>query len=146
MKTDQLQPPPALTHERDRGEVMLMTTIVIAFLMLSAWALVSASQQWGARRDVQATAAAAARAAAQVGPSEIRGGVVAIDQFAAQSRAASVFAASGHSGAIAVDGLTVTATATAPITYAFPAPGFPATVSATGTAVAARGVRGDEGG
>ena len=38
------------------------------------WALISASQQWGARREAQATAAAAARAAAAVSPAEIRSG------------------------------------------------------------------------
>lgn len=132
--------------ERDRGDVMAMTSIVVVFLMLSAWALISASQQWGARRDVQATAAAAARAAAQVGPDEIRAGVVTIDPVAAELRAAAVFAASDHSGSVTVDGITATATATAPVAYAFPSPGFPTSVTSTSSAVASRGVRGDEGG
>jgi len=132
--------------DRDRGDVMAMTTIVVVFLMLSAWALISASQQWGARRDVQATAAAAARAAAQVGPDEIRAGVVGIDPIAAEARASVIFAASGHTGSVTVDGVTVTVTAVAPVTYAFPTPGFPASVTSRSSALASRGVRGDEGG
>lgn len=133
-------------HDRDRGDVMAMTTIIVVFLMLSAWALISASQQWGARRDVQATSAAAARAAAQVGPDEIRSGVVSIDPVAAEVRASAIFAASGHTGSVAVEGVTVTVTATASVSYAFPSPGFPTSVSSSSSALASRGVRGDEGG
>lgn len=132
--------------DRDRGDVMAMTSIVVVFLMLSAWALISASQQWGERRDVQATAAAAARAAAQVGPDEIRAGVVTIDPVAAELRAQAVFAAAGHTGSVTIDGITATATATATVGYAFPSPGFPANLTSTSSAVAARGVQGDEGG
>jgi hypothetical protein len=58
----------AAAPPRDRGDVILTTTVFVAFLMFGAWALVSAGQQWGARRDAQASAAAAARAGAQVQP------------------------------------------------------------------------------
>lgn len=124
---------------------MLMTTVFVIFLMIGALALVSAGQQWGARRDAQASAAAAARAAAQVQASEVRGGL-ALDPAAATARAQAVLGASGYAGSVAVDGLTVTVVASRGIDYAFPAPGFDSSVSASATATAARGVQGDEGG
>ena len=125
---------------------MLMTTVLIGFLMVASWALISASEQWGARRDVQAVASAASRAAAQVSEAEIRGGSVAIDPNLASQRANAVLAASGYSGGVSVDGLTVTVTATGSVDYAFPAPGFPSSLTSSATSSAVRGVRGDEGG
>ncbi|HEY9378070.1 MAG TPA: pilus assembly protein TadG-related protein [Jiangellaceae bacterium] len=130
----------------DRGDVMLMTVVLIIFLMAGAWALVSASQQWGARREAQATAAAAARAAAAVTPAEIRNGVVTISSNGAQQRAAAVWSAAGYSGSVAVSGLTVTVSVTAGVDYAFPAPGFPGAVTGSASSTAVRGVQGDEGG
>ena len=131
---------------RDRGDVMVMTTVFVVFLMFAAWALVSAGQQWGARRDAQASAAAAARAAAQVHLDEVRLGRVSLDAAAARSRAEAMLAASGYSGAVSVRDLTVTVTVSRPIDYSFPAPGFDSSVRAEATATASRGVRGDEGG
>jgi Flp pilus assembly protein TadG len=131
---------------RDRGDVMLMTAVLVVFLMVGAWALVSAGQQWGARRDAQASAAAAARAGAQVRPGEVRGGAVSLDPGAARTRAQAVLGASGHAGAVSVSGLTVTVVVSREIDYAFPAPGFRTSVTAAATATASRGVRGDEGG
>ncbi len=133
-------------RQDDRGEVMVMTVVLIAFLTLGAWALLSASQQWGARRDVQAAASAAARAGAQVSETEIRGGSVMIDPALASARASSVLAASGYSGSVSVNGLAVTVNASGSVNYAFPAPGFPSSLSASATATAVRGVQGDEGG
>lgn len=123
----------------DRGSVMPMTTILVVFLMVGGWALLSASEQWNARRDAHAVAASAARAAAQGDERSLRSGGV-LDPGAAAARAEAILAAGGHSGSVAVDGDTVTVTATAPVTYAFPSPGFPRVVSGTATAVAARGV------
>lgn len=131
---------------RDRGETMLMTTVLITFLLIGSWALISGSQQWGARRDVQAVATAAARAGAQVSPEEVRGGAVALDPSLVARRANAVLSASGYSGSVISNGLTVTVTATGQVDYAFPAPGFPGSLSATAQASAIRGVRGDEGG
>ena len=130
----------------DRGDVMLMTTVFVVFLMFGAWSLVSAGQQWGARRDAQASAAAAARAAAQVHPNEVRGGSVSLDPAAARVRAQAVLGASGYAGAVSVNGLTVTVVVSRAVDYAFPAPGFDTTVTAEATATASRGVQGDEGG
>lgn len=131
--------------ERDRGSIMPMTTIFIGFLMLSTWSLISASQQWGTRRDAYATAAAAARAGAQADPVLLRQGVL-VDPDAAMERAQSVLAAAGMAGSVVVDGETVTVSVVAPVAYAFPAPGFPTEVTGSATAVARRGVNGDEGG
>ena len=78
---------------RDRGETMVMTVLLITFLMLGSWTLISASQQWGARRDVQAVSSAAARAGTQVTEAEVRGGSVTIDPSRAASRANAVLAA-----------------------------------------------------
>jgi len=131
--------------ERDRGSIMPMTTIFVASLMLATWSLLSASQQWGARRDAYATAAAAARAGAQADPALLRQGVL-VDPDAATERAQRVLAAAGMAGSVVVDGATVTVSVIAPVSYAFPAPGFPTEVTGSATAVARRGVNGDEGG
>lgn len=125
---------------RDRGDTMLMTTILVAFLMVAAFALVSASQAWGARRDVQATAQAAARAAVQVTDAEVRGGGVRIDPALAAQRASDVATASGYVVSVTVTGTTATATVTAPVTYAFPTPGFADSMTATASADVQRGV------
>lgn len=130
----------------ERGEVMLMTTVLIIFLMLAAWALVSAGQNWGARRNAQAAAAAAARAGAQPSPGEVIDGVVVLDAGAAAGRAQAVLGSLGAGGSVSVSGQTVTVTASQAVGYAFPAPGFPGSVTASASAVAQRGVQGDEGG
>ena len=129
----------------DRGSVMPMTTILVVFLMFGAWALVSATQQWSVRRDAHAVAAAAARAGAQGDPTSLRSGGV-IDEAAAIERAQAIISVSGYSGDVSVDGATVTVTVSAGVGYAFPAPGFPETVRGSATAVAQRGVNGQEGG
>ena len=129
----------------DRGSVMPMTVILIAFLMVGAWSLVSASQQWSARREAHAAAAAAARAGAQGDPHQLRAGLV-IDPDAATGRAQAILAATGYTGIVTVDGLTVTVTVDVPVDYAFPSAGFPSSVSGSASAVVQRGVNGQEGG
>jgi Flp pilus assembly protein TadG len=131
--------------QTDRGSVMPMTVILIAFLMIGTWALVSASQQWSARREAHGAAAAAARAGAQGDPNQFRAGLV-IDPDAATDRAQAILAATGYSGTVTVDGLTVTVTVNVPVDYAFPSAGFPSSVSGSATAVVQRGVTGQEGG
>ena len=129
----------------DDGDTMLMTVVLLAFLMVGAWALISGSQQWGARRDAQAVASAAARAGAQVSEVEVRGGL-SIDSGLASQRANRVLSASGYTGSVSVNGAVVTVQATGAVDYAFPSPGFPATLTASASSSAARGVQGDEGG
>jgi Flp pilus assembly protein TadG len=132
-------------QERDRGSIMPMATILVAFLMIGSWSLISASQQWAARRDVQGVAASAARAGAQGDQQALRRGGV-LDPDAAADRAQAIIAASGYAGVVSVDGDSVTVSVTAGIDYAFPAPGFPGSVDATASAVAVSGVTGEEGG
>ncbi len=129
----------------DRGSVMPMTVILIAFLMLGSWSLISASQQWSARREAHAAAAAAARAGAQGDPNQFRAGLV-IDPDAATDRAQTILAATGYTGTVTIDGLSVTVTVDVPVDYAFPSAGFPSSVSGSATAVVQRGVNGQEGG
>lgn len=126
-------------RDRDRGSVMPMTAILIVFLMLGGWALLSASQQWNARRDAHAVAAAAARAGAQGDELTLRSSRV-VDPVGAVARAEAILAASGMTGRVSVDDESVTVTATATVDYAFPSPGFPSAISATATAVAVTGV------
>jgi hypothetical protein len=129
----------------DNGSVMPMAVILITFLMVGAWALVSASQQWTARRDAYAVAAAAARAGAQTDPMVLRAGGL-LDADGATARARQVLTATGHHGTVTVDGQTVTVVVTATVGYAFPSPGFPATVTGTATAAVRAGVDGTEAG
>ena len=132
-------------EERDRGSVMPMAIILVTFLLIGSWSLISASQQWAARRDVQGVAASAARAGAQGDQAALRRGGV-LDPEAVADRAQAIIAASGYSGIVSVDGETVTVSVTAGIDYAFPAPGFPDSVEATASAIAVSGVTGEEGG
>lgn len=118
----------------DDGSMMPMALVIIAFLIVSFVSLVSASEAWAERRDAQAVAASAARAAAQPGVDEIIGGVVTLDPDAAAARAASVLAAAGHTGGAVVSGATVTVTATGMVDYSFGPPGFPSSMTATVTA------------
>lgn len=130
--------------DRDRGSVMPMTTVLVVFLMVGAWALLSATQQWGIRRDVQGVAAAAARAGAQGDQTALRTGGI-LDSAAATTRAQMVIATAGYSGNVSINGPTVMVTVTGDIDYAFPAPGFPPSVNATASADAVAGVTGTEG-
>ncbi len=132
-------------RDRDRGSAMPMAVIFITFLMIGGWALLSATQQWNARRDAHAVAAAAARAGAQGDREVLRSGGV-VDPTAATSRAQGILSASGFSGSVTVDGETVTVNVSASVDYAFPSAGFPSTVSGSASATAIAGVNGTEGG
>lgn len=125
---------------RDRGSVMPMTTAFIALVMVGVFALISASQAWGERRHIQGVADAAARAAAQMDVADARR-AGAIDPGAASARANAIAAGTGVTvTAVAVDGQRVTVSVAGPVDYAFPAPGLPNSMSATGSAVAQTGI------
>lgn len=132
-------------QERDRGSVMPMATILVAFLMLGCWALISASQQWSGRREAHAVAASAARAGAQGDFDSIRIGQI-LDHNAAVARAQAIITASGYTGSVQVEDVLVVVTVTVGIDYSFPAPGFPSSVTGSSTAEATAGVTGLEGG
>jgi hypothetical protein len=125
---------------------MPMATILVLFLIVSFWALVSASQAWTARRDAAAVASAAARAAAQGDSTLLRAGAGDVDPAEAVARAQAVIAAAGYTGTVDVNGATVHVTVRARVDYMLPAPGLPATVGGSASAVAHRGITGDEGG
>ena len=126
----------------DGGSMMPMALVLIAFLIVAFVSLVSASEAWGERRDAQATAAAAARAAAQPGVDEIVGGQVQLDAGAAAGRAQSILSTTGHTGSVSVSANTVTVTATGMVDYSFGGPGFPSSMTATATADADNSVLG----
>ena len=135
---------PTSRHRNEHGDIMTMTSIFVVFLMVAFWALMSASQQWNTRRDVQGVAAAAARAAAQGDSVAIRSGTI-IDPAVAQSSAMAVLEAAGYRGTVKIDGLDVTVVVTGTVAYAFPSPGFDGEVTATAQARLVRGVTGTEG-
>lgn len=125
----------------DRGSVMPMTVAFISIVMLGVFALVCASQAWGARRHVQGVADAAARAAAQMDDADARRALT-IDPTRATARANAIAASEGVSiDAVDVDGLAVTVTVTGFVDYAFPGNfGLPTSLTATGSAVAQPGI------
>jgi Flp pilus assembly protein TadG len=125
----------------DEGSTMPMAVIFIVFLMVVTFALVSASQQWNTRRDALAVAAAAARAGAQGTTGSVRN-VEGLDVAGANARAQAILGAAGFGGSVSVSGESVTVTVVAPVKYAFPSPGFPATVTGTSTALARQSVDG----
>ena len=127
----------------DEGSYMPMAAIVVVFLMVASFTLISATQQWNARREARSIAAAAARAGAQ-GSDTGRGEF--FDPTQATQRAQAVLGAAGAGGSVRVQGTNVTVTVTMVVGYTFPAPGLPGSVSGSSTAGTHRGVSGSEGG
>jgi Flp pilus assembly protein TadG len=134
------------SRDDERGSIMLMAAIFIVALVTGSWALIGAGQALTARRDAFATAAAAARAAAQGSETLLRSGDSSIDPSRATADAQAVISAAGFSGSVSINGRTVTVRVTAPVKYAFPSPGLPASVTGSASAVSRRGVSGTEGG
>ena len=138
------------TGASERGDVMVMSLVLLTAALVAITVLVSASEQWEARRKAAAAAATMARAAAQGDPAVIReGGSVSIDPAAAQMRLNDVLDAlalddrtSEYQGRItALDGLAVTTEASVSVDYTFPIPGFPARATGSATAEAVLGDR-----
>ena len=126
--------------------MMPMAAILVTFLMLGGWALLSATQQWNARRD--------AHADAQRRPREQERRVIerrseigaSLTHLSPTARAQGIVAASGVTGNVAVDGETVTVTVFVAVDYAFPAPGLPGDRVGILVRDAVVGVTGTEGG
>ena len=127
----------------DEGSYMPMAAIVVVFLMVASFTLISATQQWNARREARSIAAAAARAGAQ---GSVTGRGEFFDPTQATERAQAVLGAAGAGGSVRVQGTNVTVTVTMVVGYTFPAPGLPGSVSGSSTAGTHRGVSGSEGG
>ncbi len=117
-----------------------MTTAFVALVMVGVFSLISASQAWGERRHIQGVADAAARAGAQMDGADARRALT-IDPAAAAARANAVAAGTGVTvTAVVVTGLEVTVNVTGAVDYAFPAPGLPTSMSASGSALAQAGI------
>ena len=131
----------------ERGDVMLTTIIFLTALLTASTVLVSASEQWEARRKAASAAATMARAAAQGDADLIRRGGEGIDPDRASLRAAEVLsalnAADGETSyvgdLVAIEGAVVTAEVRASVDYTFPAPGFPSQIVGSAQAEAVRG-------
>lgn len=133
-------PGDTLGSDRDRGDTMLMTVVLMPFLVVGVWALIAGVEAWGHRRDAQGAASAGARAAVQVEADEVLAG--RIDQGAAQRRVDQVLSGHGFTGSVTVGGWSATVTVSAAVSYGFPAPGFPTSMTATSSAAAVRSVTG----
>ena len=131
----------------ERGDVTLASVILLTALLASITVLVSATEQWEARRKASAAAATMARSAAQGDPLVLRRGEEGLDPATAQIRVDEVLAAlnqddpgvSYHGRITAIDGWSVATEASASVTYTFPLPGFPDEVSGSATAEAVLG-------
>lgn len=122
------------------GSVAVLVVVMIPVLLLMFGLVYDGGRQLQARRNADAWAGAAARAAVQPAPGEITGG---LDSQAARSRAAAEVAGkrgvTSHSVSISGDRVTVTVSVS--VDYAV----FPGGASVTGHATAdpQEGVQGD---
>lgn len=134
-----MAPPAATTRGRgDQGNVSLFVVLLVPALYLAAGLVLDGGRQIQTRREAHGHAAAAARAAVQLGDDEVRHGV--LDPGAAVARAATELSRSGASGQTHVAGQTVTVTVTAGVDYLL-LPGS-GTVSQTSSATPVQGVSG----
>jgi hypothetical protein len=115
-------------------------------MLVGVWALISAGTAWTTRREAFAVAAAAARAGAQGSSNDLRTGAGVVDGGDAVGRAQAVITTAGYTGQVVVENQTVTVTVNAPVSYVLAPPGMPTTVTGQATAVARRGITGQEGG
>lgn len=143
---------------RDRGDVMLWVVVSTPFLLVGIAALTSASQHWEMRREVQAIAAAAARAGAQADGELLRVPVdrrtpsmLAAADRRAEQRARAVVAADDR--AVDADAKVVTVEivddeltveVVARIRYVLAVPGMPMMVRGRASAVSIEAVRAED--
>lgn len=106
---------PARRVRGERGNVSLLIVLLLPSLFVAAGLVLDGGRQIATRREAHGHAAAAARAAVQLSPAEVRAG--GLDPNAAVSRAAAELGRSGASGSAAVSGQTVTVTVTAGVDY-----------------------------
>ncbi|MFV0308947.1 MAG: pilus assembly protein TadG-related protein [Desertimonas sp.] len=122
----------------DRGNVSLLIVMVLPALFIAAGLVLDGGRQIEMRRAAHGHAAAAARAAVQLGDVEVRTGV--LDPAMAIARASAELGRTGADGVASVSGQTVTVTVTATVDYVL-LPGGGA-VRQTATASPERGVTG----
>lgn len=129
-------------RDDDRGSILPMALIFIGGLAVVVLTFISAQEGWAVRRNAHMTAAAAARAGAQVEPVSWRA-----DQAPAAgavARAQTVLVSQGYQGSVHVAGGEVIVTVDASIEHTFPMPWLPTTVRAVASAELVRGVDGTQ--
>ncbi len=133
----------------DRGDVMLWVVVAAPFLLVGTIALVSASENWEARREAHAVAAAASRSAAQADPLLTRtnnSGASPDARTSAQQRAfdyvASQSGDTSYSATVDVSEYpnSVSVTVESTVDYTFSGFGMPLVVRGTASATALEGV------
>ena len=122
----------------ERGNVSLFIVLLLPALLLAAGLVLDGGRQIQTRREAQGHAAAAARAAVQLGPSEVYGR--RLDAGLAVGRAQAELSVHGANGAVSVAGEAVTVTVTASVDYLILPGGR--TVRQSSTAIPVDGVTG----
>ena len=106
-------------------------------LVVAGGLVLDGGRQLQVRREAQAAASAASRAAVQLSPQEVYGG--GLDAALARERAGAELGSRDAMGAVAVNGQTVTVTVTDSVDY-YLLPGT-GSVSASASSAPSRGVR-----
>ena len=119
------------------GSVSLLVVILLPALVIAGGLVLDGGRQLQVRREAQAAASAASRAAVQLSVQEVYGG--GLDAALARARAGAELGSRDATGAVAVDGQTVTVTVTDSVDY-YLLPGS-GSVSAAASSVPSRGVQ-----
>jgi len=104
-----------MRHRDDAGSVSLLIVLLLPALVVSAGLVLDGGRQIETRRDAHGAAAAAARAAVQLGPSEVY--ARQLDAGLAVGRAQAQLSSDGASGSVSVSGEAVTVTVRARVNY-----------------------------
>jgi len=117
----------------ERGSVSLLIVLLLPALVVSAGLVLDGGRQIEVRREAHGAAAAAARAAVQLEPSEVF--ARQLDAGLAVGRAQASLANQGASGSVAVAGAAVTVTVNARVDYLILPGGRSISQSSTATPV-----------
>lgn len=126
----------------DRGSILPMALIFVGGLAVVVLTFISAQEGWSERRNAHLTAAAAARAGAQVEPASWR--AAQVPAAGAVARAEAVLASQGYRGSVHLAGGEVIVTVDASVQHTFPMPWLPTTVRAVASAELVRGTDGTQ--
>ncbi len=125
----------------DTGSILPMALVFVGGLAVVVLTFIGAQEGWAQRRNAQMTAAAAARAGAQVEPVNWRAVQAPADAVA---RAEAVLASQGYHGAVSVTGGEVIVSVDASIAHTFPMPWLPTNVRVVASADLVRGIDGTQ--
>lgn len=126
----------------DHGSILPMALIFVGGLAVVVLTFIGAQEGWAVRRNAQMTAAAAARAGAQVEP--LRWRADQAPTAGAVARAEAVVASQGYQGSVHVAGGEVIVAVDASIQHTFPMPWLPTSVRAVASADLVRGIDGTQ--